>query len=77
MSIREPLKGGREESLRNELVSRGVLRPGRRDGLTPLRLPPGTEVYRIDPRTRQRAERDGLRVSLADMLEAKRGDGRS
>lgn len=77
MTLREPLEGGREESLRAALISAGVLRPGRRDGLTPLRLPPDAVVCRIDPQTRKRAERAALRVPLRELLEAKRGERRS
>lgn len=44
-------------SLRQQLIDAGLLRPARyEDGLRPIQLPPGTVVLRMDYRTRVRAE---------------------
>lgn len=44
-------------AFRQQLIEQGVLRPARyEDGLRPIQLPPGTVVFRMDERTRLRAE---------------------
>lgn len=43
--------------LRQQLIDAGLLRPRRyEDGLRPVQLPPGTVVFRVDARTREREE---------------------
>jgi len=45
------------EELRQRLIDAGLLRPRRyEDGLWVFQLPPGTVVFRMDERTRRRAE---------------------
>ena len=47
------------DSLRQQLIDAGLLRPRRyEDGLWVFQLPPGTVVFRMDERTRLRAERE-------------------